>query len=482
MNSRSSVFDTVVIGGGLLGCFCALNLVRRSAGTLLLEKREDVCTGMSRANTAVIYPGYDNHPGSLKTNLTRKANRDLDKLCRKLGVPFLRCGSILVSCGPKGDRMVEKKYRQGMENGVPGLELLSAREIRRMEPGLTPQATTGLYAPSTATVHPWELGIAAWEAAGELGLKTQFCSEVTAIWKQEGFFCLEVNKRQVVRSRTVVNCAGILADRVQELYSRPLIRIRAELAEYMLYEPAPGRAPQHIIFSETEENGKGITLVPAINGKVLAGTANRPARADSPPATSAAGCERLTEACRKLFPGFADGRRIRNFAGLRPNPYRPDSPQTRLCGLEPLITETGDGLISLIGIKTPGLTCANELGRLVSGRILGLLGRNSAEQKEIPRRRTYEEYLKAPEHQKIICRCGNITEGEILAAIQRGAVTLDGVKRRTGSGMGLCQGSYCSARIAGLLMEQLSATDGRVMKDGRDSCYLYHENGGYSHV
>lgn len=470
---RPFVFDTVVIGGGLLGCFCALNLSRCSADTLLLEKREDVCTGMSRANTAVIYPGYDNHPGSLKTNLTRKANRDLEKLCRKLEVPFLRCGSLLVSCGPKGDRTVEKKYRQGMENGVPGLELLSAREIRQIEPGLTPQVTMGLYAPSTATVHPWELGIAAWEASGELGLKTQFYSEVTAIWKQEDFFCLEINKTQVVRGRTVVNCAGMLADRVQELYSRPLIRIRAELAEYMLYEPAPGRAPQHIIFSETEESGKGITLVPAMNGKVLAGTANRPARADSSLSTSADGCKRLAETCRKLFPGLADGRQLRSFAGLRPNPYRPDSPKMRLCGLEPLITETGDGLISLIGIKTPGLTCANELGRLVCDRILDLLGRKSTERKEIPRRRTYEEYLEAPEYQKIICRCGNITEGEILAAIQRGAVTLDGVKRRTGSGMGLCQGSYCSARIAVLLMEHLSVKGGQVMKDGKESCYLY---------
>ena len=91
------LFDTAVIGGGLLGCFCTLNLSRRSVSTLLLEKREDVCTGISRANTAVIYPGYDNHPGSLKTSLTLKANRELEEFCRKREVAFLRCGSLLVS-------------------------------------------------------------------------------------------------------------------------------------------------------------------------------------------------------------------------------------------------------------------------------------------------------------------------------------------------------------------------------------------------
>lgn len=480
-SGRIPLFDTVVIGGGLLGCFCALNLSRCSVRTLLLEKREDVCTGISRANTAVIYPGYDNHPGSLKTNLTLKANRDLEELCRKLEVKFLRCGSLLVSCGPKGDRTVEKKYRQGAENGVPGLRLLSGQELLRLEPGLTPRATLGLYAPATATVHPWELGIAAWEAAGELGCKTRFCSEVTAIRREGGCFCLEINRRYLIRGRTVVNCAGILADRVQGLYSEPLIRIRPELAEYLLLEPEDETAPGHIIFSETEGEGKGITLVPTVNGKILAGTVNRPADADSPLATSAAGCEKLRGECERIFPGLSGSTRVRSFAGLRPNPYRTDRPQMYLCGLEPLITETDDGLISLIGIKTPGLTCANEIGRLVCKKVLDLLGKGSTERKEIPHRHKYEEYLGAKEYQKIVCRCEHITEGEIRDAIQRGAVTIDGVKRRTGSGMGLCQGGYCSVRIAALLAEHLSVPIEQIGKDRGNSYYLAYEPGGYKH-
>ncbi len=472
------LFDTAVIGGGLLGCFCALNLSRRSVSTLLLEKREDVCTGISRANTAVIYPGYDNHPGSLKTSLTLKANRELEEFCRKREVAFLRCGSLLVSCGPKGDRTVEKKYRQGMENGVPGLRLLPRQELLCLEPGLTPQVTLGLYAPSTATVHPWELGIAAWEAAGELGCETRFCSEVTAIRREEGYFCLEINQNRLVRSRTIVNCAGILADRVQGLYREPQIRIRPELAEYLLLEPKVRHAPRHIIFSETEEEGKGITLVPTVNGKLLAGAVSRPADADSPPATSFAGCEKLYRESERLFPGLSGSTRVRSFAGLRPNPYRTDSPRMRLCGLEPLVTETENGMISLIGIKTPGLTCADELGKLISCRILEFLDRGNAEPKELPPRRRYRKYLDGPEYRRILCRCEQVTEGEIRDAIQRGAVTLDGVKRRTGSGMGLCQGSYCSAKIAALLAEHLSVPCGQITKDGGNSCYLAHGPGG----
>ena len=267
----------------------------------------------------------------------------------------------------------------------------------------------------------------------------------------------------------MVNGAGILADQVHALYQEPLIRIRPELAEYVLLEPEDDHAPGHIIFCETEDHGKGITLVPTVNGKILAGTVNRLAEADAPLATSTLGREAYSQIC----PSLADSIIVRSFAGLRPNPYRPDHPKMRLCGLEPLITETKDGLISLIGIKTPGLTCANELGKRISNRVLEFLNRKDAGCQEILPRRRYPEYLEAPEHQRIICRCEQITEGAILEAIQRGAGTIDGVKRRTGSGMGLCQGSYCSARIAGFLADRVSALDGQVMKDGRDSYYLY---------
>ena len=62
-------YDTAVIGAGILGCFAARNLSRWQLSTILLEAREDICTGITRSNTAVIYPGYDVPPGTLKARL-----------------------------------------------------------------------------------------------------------------------------------------------------------------------------------------------------------------------------------------------------------------------------------------------------------------------------------------------------------------------------------------------------------------------------
>ena len=81
-------YDIVVIGAGLLGCFAARNLRRWKVSVALIEASEDVCTGISRANTAIIYSGYDHKPGTLKAKMTVQANARMDQLCRELDVPF----------------------------------------------------------------------------------------------------------------------------------------------------------------------------------------------------------------------------------------------------------------------------------------------------------------------------------------------------------------------------------------------------------
>ena len=164
-------FDAIVIGGGILGCFTARNLRRWSISVCLLEKEKDVCTGITRANSAVVYPGYDNKPGSLKAEMTVRGNANMGALCEELDVPFSRCGSLLVTYDADSVHKLKRKYLAGIENGVPGLKRLSGPEAEAMEPMLQPGVAAALYAPSTGTVNPWQLGIAAYENALQNGAK-----------------------------------------------------------------------------------------------------------------------------------------------------------------------------------------------------------------------------------------------------------------------------------------------------------------------
>ena len=134
---------------------------------------------------------------------------------------------------------------------------------------------------------------------------------------------------------------------------------------------------------------------------------------------------------------------IRSFGAVRPNPYMESGESVHdFC-----IENPAPGFYSLIGIKTPGLTCANELGLHLAEKAASFL---QAEKNKVfdPKRKGIWE-----KDNDIICRCEQITRAEIFEAIRRGATTVDGVKRRVGSGMGRCQGSRCTLKIEKLLEE-----------------------------
>ena len=79
-----------------------------------------------------------------------------------------------------------------------------------------------------------------------------------------------------------------------------------------------------------------------------------------------------------------------------------------------------------------------------------------------------------PAYGNVICRCETVTEGEILDAIHRtlGAVTVDGVKRRTRAGMGRCQSGFCNPRVVELLARELRKDESEIRKAGENSWYL----------
>ena len=78
---------------------------------------------------------------------------------------------------------------------------------------------------------------------------------------------------------------------------------------------------------------------------------------------------------------------------------------------------------------------------------------------------------KDPAYGQIVCRCEEVSYGEIRDAIHGilGAKTLDGVKRRTRAGMGRCQAGFCSPRVMDLLCRELSMDLTQVRKNGGDS-------------
>ena len=431
--------DAVVIGGGILGCMTARNLRRWKIFTALLEKEADVCTGITRANSAICYAGYDNKPGSLKAELTVRGNANMESLCAELEVPFTRCGSLLVTYEEKAVSKLERKLRNGIQSGIPGLKLLSGAEAEAMEPMLKKGVAGALYAPSTGTVNPWQLGIAACENAAENGAEVLLNTEVLNIRSCDGGYLVETGN-EPIRCRMVLNCAGLSADKVQELLFEPSVKLELDAAEYLVFDSLAEK-PDRVIFLQAHSCGKGITAIPCTEGNLLISGVRKPL--GIPFATTPEGLEELRTAVKDLLPEADLSRIIRSFGAVRPNPRKENGASVPdFC-----IENPAPGFYSLIGVKTPGLTAANELG--------ALLAEKAAEYLNADKNPDFNPKRKAisGKDNEIICQCEKITRAEILEAIRRGATSVDGVKRRVGSGMGRCQGSRCAYEIEKLLEE-----------------------------
>ena len=481
-------YDVVIIGGGILGCFAARNLARYKLKTAVLEANNDVCTGISRGNTAIIYPGYDTKPGTLKTELCVSGCLNFEALCRELDVRYEKRGSIMVSFGHRGEEVLRKKFNQGLENDVTGIKLISKEEVLCLSPDITESVTMGLYCENTGTVLPWELGIAAFENAKDNGVEFLFNEKVIAIDKQNSSYIIETELNSYC-TNSVINCAGLYADEIRELLFEPTVRIVPTKGDYYIFDTGVSTKGDHIIFCEPEQKSKGLTLVPTVTGNLLAGPAEIPANSKEDRATSEEGLEFLTKNITAIFPSLDTSRIIRSFSTLRPNPYYVTKNEDGSFTLEGrsisnfTVTHDEDGFISFVGIKTPGLTCCDGLGKLAADTIAEYLNADmntafnpTRKASPKPAALTFEErsalVKNSPDYGKIVCRCRGISEGEIIDAVRSGAKTLDGVKRRTESLSGRCQGSFCTERIMEIIARELNISVSDILKDGLGSAIL----------
>ena len=443
-------YDAAVIGGGILGCFAARNLMRWNISTVLIEAEDDVCKGITRANTAIVYTGYDNKPGSLKAALTVQGNRNFDKLCEELDVPFSRCGSLLVAFDKEAEKVLYKKYEAGMQNGVRGLKLLTGAEVLELEPMLSTAVIAGLYAPDTGTVNPWQLGIAACENAMANGCTLLRNEKVQHIEQYEEGYVIETSNKKLY-TKTIINCAGLFADQIQNLLFPAEVSLDFDGADYLVMDKDIAK-PQYIIFHETAQ-GKGITAVSCTEGNLLLESMARDLTI--PFATTKAGIQSLKETVKAVLPQVDYTKVIRSFGAVRPNLRSADGRNIS----DFYIGNPAPNFYSLIGVKTPGLTCADELARYIAEKIADYLQAETNSAFHPIRKQI------AKTDGQIICRCEQITKGEIIEAIKRGATTIDGVKHRVGTGMGRCQGSRCAYVIERLLEDEahgLERTDETV--------------------
>ena len=472
--------DVIVIGGGIVGCAVARELTRFNGSVLLLERADDVCEGATKANSAIIHSGLDAKPGTLKAKYNVLGNKLYDQVEQELGIKFIRNGSLnlLFDEDENLDSLIKLKD-QGEKNGVTDLEIVNHEWLKEKEPNLQPNIKWALYAPTAGIVDSFEVNIAFAENAAVNGAQFQFNTEVQQIEKTDFGYRLKTNQGDF-ETKTIVNCAGIHSDELNNMVSKHKITIHARRGEYYLLDKDEKDLVQHTIFQQPTKLGKGVLVAPTVSDNIIIGpNANEVVKDDT--TTTAEGMLEVADKASlsvKDLPLYAT---ITTFSGLRATGESGD--------FELGQPDDAPGFFNCAAVESPGLTSAPAIAVDIANDVADYLGLERNPDFNPIRKRPIilmelndeekaELIKRDPSYGRIVCRCEWISEGEVLRAINGpvGAKSLDGIKRRTRAGSGRCQAGFCAPKQIELLMQERNVTPYEVTKFGGHSQLIVERN------
>jgi len=470
-------YDIIIVGAGVVGSSIARELSRYDARVCVLEKCTDVCEGTSKANSAIVHAGFDAVPGTLKAALNAAGNKAMDRIAEELAVPFKRCGAFVVSLHEEDLPKLRELKERGIQNGITGLEILGREEALKLEPNLSDDVYAALHAPSSGIICPFELTLGFAENAKQNGVDFVFQSGVTAITKTAGGYNVET-ERHAYSCRALINAAGVYSDTIHNMVCENKIEIIARRGEYILLDKTAGDHVSRTIFQLPGVYGKGVLVSPTVHGNLIVGPTSEDI--DDKEATKTTR-DALADIVKKSAFGVKNvplRQAITSFSGLRAHSPTDDF----------IIGESAPFFFDAAAIESPGLSAVPAIGERIAEMVKEKLSlaknerfnplrpmRVHVSELPVPQRRELIE--KNGAYGSIVCRCEQISEGEIRDAINGiiGATTLDGVKRRTRAGMGRCQSGFCSPRVMVLLAESLGTDLTGTRKNSPSSLIVYEK-------
>jgi (S)-2-hydroxyglutarate dehydrogenase len=208
--------DIAIIGGGIVGLATALALGSQFPGQSLaiVEKETELATHQTGHNSGVIHAGIYYKPGSYKAKLCVEGGRLLTDFCDAAGVPYDRCGKLIVATSQEELPRLQTLYERGTANGIQGLEMIGPERSREIEPHA--KAVKALYSPVTAIIDYKQAAQAMAKRITGKGGRIFLSAKVSAIKQKDGFLYLEAD-RLTIRCRNLINCAGLYSDRVARM-------------------------------------------------------------------------------------------------------------------------------------------------------------------------------------------------------------------------------------------------------------------------
>ncbi|OMC31008.1 FAD/NAD(P)-binding oxidoreductase [Mycobacterium sp. GA-1841] len=453
MNTPTSDgYDVVVIGAGIVGSAIARELSGYQLSVALLEARDDVGDGTSKANTAILHTGFDAKPGTLESAMVRRGYQLLSDYAAHTGIPVEHTGAILVAWDTEQLDALPSLKEKAEANGYHRCEIVDSAAVYDAVPALGPGALGGLTVPGESIICTWTANLALATDAVNRGTTLLTKHRVQRIESDTEGTTLHTTAGPV-RTRWVVNAAGLGADVIDGLFGFTRFTVTPRRGELIVYDKLARPLVDKIVLPVPTSRGKGVLVSPTIYGNVMLGPTSEDLTDRTATGTSENGFEFLLEKGRGLMPGLLDEEVTATYAGLR------------------AAIDHGDYLIEadptqhyllVGGIRSTGLTAGMAIGEYAREQLVsaGLELTPAAELPTPPRMpnlgeafpRPYQQAEKIeadPAYGRIVCFCERVTEGELRDACRSviPPAALEGLRRRTRVMNGRCQAFFCGAEV-----------------------------------
>jgi len=361
--------DIVIIGAGVVGLAIAQRLSYSNKRIILLERNSTFGQDSSTRNSEVIHGGMYYPTNSLKARLCVEGNRQLYQICRQNGIPHRRTGKLIISNRADELSNIEEIYRQGQINQSPGLVMLEAKEIKKLEPHV--RAKWALMSPSSGILDIAALMRNFESIALRNGVKILYEHEVIGLEKLGEGYRVAVKRsdesRVKIITEVLINAAGLNADKIAAMLgidiNRYHYRIHWVKGEYFDVHNRHQGKMNHLIYPTPTPVSLGIHVRLRMDGTFALGPNAIYVNAIDYEVDPVHAKE-FFESCHGYLPFLEQSDLSPGIAGIRAKlQAKGESVQDFVIRSE---ADKGlPGFINLVGIDSPALTASVAIAELV---------------------------------------------------------------------------------------------------------------------
>jgi glycerol-3-phosphate dehydrogenase len=465
VSGAAATFDVVVIGAGVVGSAIARELTGFDLSVAVIEARDDVGDGTSKANTAILHTGFDAQPGTLESQLVRRGHELLGGYAATTGIPIEGTGALLVAWNHDELQALPGLARKAIENGYRRAEIVATDQVYLRVPRLAAGALGGLTVPDESITCTWTVTLALATEARLRGAALLLNRRVTAVTVTHNVTTVHTSGGDV-RARWVINAGGLGGDLIDTLFGHHRFTITPRRGELIVFDKLARPLVDTIVLPVPTNLGKGVLISPTIYGNVMLGPTAQDLDDRTATGTSELGLQTLMAKGHALMPRLLREEVTATYAGLRAATDHGDY----------LIEADPDQRYLLVGgIRSTGLTASMAIAEYVRD-LLANSGVRLEQRTDLPQPpqlpnlgdafgRPYqdgERIAADPAYGRIVCFCERVTAGEIRDAFLSliPPADVNGLRRRTRAMNGRCQGFYCGAEIQAAV-----AARGRTVTD-----------------